>query len=348
MRQHLHVSSAAGLLLCALGSGCSEEPAGPEPAAGEEVGVVLTSVDRALTIFPVDAPDEAFPIGIAPDGSPVTIAVREGLVAVPLGIVPAVAVVDIAARSVVRTVPLPDGSGATGIAFLNDSIAIAANPNRNTVSPINVRRGTRGDEIEVGSYPQAAVSVNDTVYVVNANLGPDFLPAGPSTLSVIADVPARVVRTIELSGMNAGAAAATPDGQLVVIHSGTFGGANGSLSIVSRATLEEVEHIAGFGEFPGGVAVSPAGRVHVTSFSYGLAVWDPASDQFLRAPADAVTPDGIPAVSGIAFDEDGRLYTLVPECTQPGRALRLTATFEIAAEIAMGICPLAIAFGRVP
>jgi hypothetical protein len=329
-------------------AGCESDPAGPDPAAGEPVGIVLSSISRILTVFAVDDPTQAFSVGLAPDGSPVTMAVRGTIVAVPLGSVPAVAIVDIDAQSLVRTVALPEGSGATGAAFLNDSIALVANPGLNTVSPINVLRGTRGDDIEVGTYPQAAIAVNDTVFVLNANIAPDFSPAGPATVSVITGDPAQVVRSITLSGLNAGSAAVSDDGTIVIVNTGTFGGANGSVSIVNRATLTETQHVPGFGDFPGAVAISADGRIHVASFNYGIAVWDPSSGAFTRAPDEAIEPGGIPSVAGLGFDEQGRLYSLEPDCQAPASALRLGPSYAVETEIATGICPIAIAFARLP
>jgi hypothetical protein len=339
---------ASLVVLVSLVVACTEDPIEPDGPEGAAVGIVVSSSDRALTVFAVDAPEQTFSIGLAPDGSPVTLAVRGAIVAVPLGTVPAVAVVDLETRAVVHTVALPEGSGATGIAFLNDSIAIVANPGLNTVTPVNVLRGTRDADLVVGTYPQAAVSVRDTVFVLNATLGPDFNPAGPATVSVITGTPASVVRTITLSGLNSGAGIATSDGRLIIANSGSFGAANGSISIVSRATLTESQHINGFGDFPGAVAIGPNGHIHVASFSYGVAIWDPSTGAFARAPGQAVRPDGVPSASGLGFDEDGRLYTLVPECRAPSRALRLTPMFEVDVEIPTGICPFGIAFTRLP
>jgi hypothetical protein len=312
------------------------------------VGIVLSSIDRALTVFSVDDPTETFSVGLAPDGSPVTMAVRGPVVAVPLGSVPAVAIVDLETRSAVRTVALPEGSGATGAAFLNDSIAIVANPSLNTVSPINVLRGTRGADIAVGMYPQAAIAANDTVFVLNANLGPDFSPAGAATISVITGDPAQVVHTITLSGLNAGGAVLSGNGTIVVVNAGSFGAGNGSVSIVSRATLMETQHVPGFGDFPGGIAVGPDGRINVASFNYGIAVWDPATGAFTHPPEQAIEPGGVPSASGLAVDEEGRLYSLAPDCHAPSRALRLGPSYTVETEIPTGICPFAIAFTRLP
>ena len=110
-----------------------------------EVGVVLSSTDLSLTIFEVENPGQTRTVGLGPDGSPITMAVRGNLAAVPLGVVPAVAVVDLREGLLVRTVGLPLGSGATGAAFLNDSIVLVANPSLNSVTPVNVLAGNTGE-----------------------------------------------------------------------------------------------------------------------------------------------------------------------------------------------------------
>jgi hypothetical protein len=350
MRLRSTLRSAAGgwcgIGAIALGAvACETDTSGPDDVVEREVAVVLNSVERSLTIVPVDDSASAFTIGVAPDGSPASLAVREGVAVVPLGTLPAAAVVDLADRSVTHTVALPAGSGATGAAFLNDSIAIVANPALNTVSPINVLRGTAGEQIEVGAYPQAVVVVDDTAYVLNARLDASFEPEGPGTVSVLAGSPLAVVRTIQLSGVNPGAAAVGV-GRIYVLHSGRFGMGDASLSVIDRSTLTETAHDDGFGEFPGAIASAPDGSLAVAAFAYGVALWNPATRTFTRPPDDALAPGGIPSASAVGYDADGRLYTLQPECVTAGRLLRLNATLAVEREVAAGICPLAIGFTR--
>lgn len=343
LRRALRLGTAA-----LVAAGCGDSPAEPGRTPAAEYLVVVNSQDRSLTAVPVDSPEASFTVGLAPDGSPVTVAARGARAVVPLGTVPAAAVVDLVERRVTHTVALPEGSGATGVAFVNDSIALVANPGRNSVSPVNVLRGTRGEEIAVGGYPQAVVAAGDTAFVLNSELGPDFAPTGPGSISVVAGSPLRVVAAIELSGMNPGHAAAGSDGRLYVVHSGSFGAGDGSLSIVDRRTLAETGHATGFGDFPGSVAIGPAGRLYIASFSYGIAVWDPGAGAFIRGPADAVRPGGIGSTSGVGFDSAGRLYALEPECREPGRIFRLGADFAVEREIPAGTCPFGIAFTTVP
>ena len=165
------------LLLPLLAGGCSDSTG--SDVDSEQVVVVLNSVGISLTVVPVGG-STVRQVGLGADGTPTTLAVRDSLAVVPMGVTDVVRVVNLRTGATVWTVPLPSGSGSTGVAFASDSIAIVANPDRNTVSPVNVRRGTAGPEIAVGVYPQALVADDDRVYVVNGNLV-NFSPAGPGS-----------------------------------------------------------------------------------------------------------------------------------------------------------------------
>ncbi len=332
------------LFLTACGSD-GTEPLPPETA---EVGVVLGSVDRSLTVFEVENPTQTRIIGLGPAGTSVSMAVRGNFAAVPLGIVPAVAVVDLRKAELLRTVGLPTGSGATGVAFLNDSIVLVANSDLNSVTSVNVLAGTLGSTIAVGRYPQAVVVEGGRAFVVNAELV-GFAPVGLATVSVIDIESLTVTSTIQLSGENAGPGGVGPDGRLYIVNTGSFGSANGSLSVVNLTSLpEEVEHHPGFGDGPGSLALGPAGRAFVGAFSYGVVVWDTSLDVFIRGPADAVEPGGVPSTSGVALDEAGRLYTLTPGfCDGPGTANRHDEGYDVEITIPVGICPVAIAFTTI-
>lgn len=329
-------------------AGCDGDGVGPDPdPPSQEVGVVVNSVDLSLSVFPVDSPGVVRPaVGLAPDGSPVAAAVRNGLAAVPMGLLPAVAVVDLQTGALAH-VQLPENSGATGAAFLNDSVVLAANPNLDNVTPVNVVRGSTGPAIPVGGYPHFVLVVDDRVVVLNAELGPDFEPAGPGTATILDRESLEVLGQIQLSGTNPGAAAASGDGNVWVLSSGTFGSAGGSLSLVDPVAMEEVEHHEGFGLFPSAVAVDPAGLVYVSSFSYGVALWDPQQGDFLRGPDDAVAPGGTPSASGVAFDSEGRLYTVLPDCSGPGAIYQLGPTYAVQDTRDVGTCPVGLTFDVV-
>lgn len=327
---------------------CGDDATGPGEVTGDEIGVVVNSLDVSLTIFSTESPDGPVTVGLAPAGSPVGLAIRGSIAAVPLGFVPAVAIVDLDAGIVLRTVALPEGSGATGAGFVNDSIVLVANPSLNTVSAVNVRSGLLGVAIEVGGFPQAITVVDGRAFVLNAELGPDFLPRGPGSLSVIDGETLRVVATISLSGENPSGAVLGPTGRLHVVNAGRFGEGDGSLSVVDVVALRETAHHEGFGEFPASPAFGPDGSLYVSSFAFGLAIWSPGSTAFVRSPVDAVMPEDVGSSAGVGFDRAGRLYALRPDCANPSAAIRLSSAFVTELAIPTGICPISIAFAELP
>src|SRR5207249_11467951 len=97
--------------------------------------------------------------------------------------------------------PLAAGSGATGVAIQDDSIAWIANPNLNTVTRVNYFNGDT-TSIAVGVYPQAVAIVGTRVFVVNGNLS-GATPAGPSWLTSFDCCGVRTTYCIPLTGANA-------------------------------------------------------------------------------------------------------------------------------------------------
>jgi hypothetical protein len=336
----LAATGAALLLLPLLGACDGVEDPGPLPS---QSALVVNSIDNSLTVIPVDGNGlDARTIGLgAVSASPVSVAARNGLAVVPEGIYPFAAVVSLGTGSV-TSVALPANSGATGVAFLNDSIALVGNSNLNTVSPVNVLRHTVGTAITVGTYPQALVRGEDgRVYVLNGNLV-NFSPAGPGSVSVL-NTSGQVTATIALTGINPSAGVVRGN-RLYVLNSGHFGQGDGSLSVVNLATGHEDRLVTGFGEFPGAVDVGPDGLVYVAVYGTGIVVWNPGSLAFGRPLGNPLVPGGAPPVAGIGFDRDGKLHTVNPgDCRVAGRELRLAGeTVERSA--ATGICPFALAF----
>lgn len=320
----------------------------PNPVLNDpvEVGVVVGSVDLSLTVFEVDSPSVSRTVGLGADGSPVGVALRGSLAAVPMGIAPALVVVDLTGVPTSTSIALRPGSGATGADFANDSIVIVANPELNTVTPVNINSGGLGDDIPVGVFPQFVRTVGDRVYVLNANLV-NFTPAGASSVTVLDATTFSVVATVTLSGENAQSTDIGPDGRLYVVNSGTFFGDNGTVSVIDRSTNQEVGHHVGFGDFPGSLTFGSDGNLYVSSFSFGVAAWNPASEVFVRGPDDAIDPASEGSSSGVGFDSQGRLYVLSPECQLPSSANRATAAFALELSIPVGICPLAIGFTEI-
>ena len=189
----------------------------------------------------------------------------------PLGPANAVAVVDLRQRTLLDRIPLPTGSGATGVAVINDSIAYVGNPGLNSVSRVNYLDGTTV-EVPVGIRPQGIIFVRGRVFVLNGNVDPNGVPLGASWITVLdpaTNRPASGVDSIALAGPG-GAAFATPaaDGQFYVVSRGTPGLADGRLSAVDPLARVETASFAGLGTTPGDL-ISDGGASGVRELAAG-------------------------------------------------------------------------------
>lgn len=343
LRRLYALAVAAALPLAAA---CDGDP--NEPEIAERLVVVVNSVSNSLSLVPVDggATVQAREVSLGAQGTPVDVAVRGATAVVPLGTYPFAAVVDLRAGTLRSTIALPAGSGATGVAFVNDTLALVANPELNSVSPIRVRSGTAGAPVTVGTYPHAIVESGGRVFVLNANLV-SFSPAGPGSVTVL-NAQLGVVRTIQLSGLNPQAGVVVGN-RLYVINAGRFTAASGSLSVVDLNTLTEVEHHTGFGFFPTTIAASEGGDLHVGGYGLGVFVWNPRTNAFVVAPTASVKPNNSGVVADLGFDYQGRLHvTDSGGCTEPALLYRLSPTYQLERTVTVGVCPVGLEFADIP
>lgn len=341
--------AALAVLALPLAAAACEGDGPNEPRIAERLVLTVNSLENSLSLVPVEGGDgtQARTVGLGAQGTPVGVSARGAYAVVPLGTYPFAAVVNLRTGTVESRVALPANSGATGSDFVNDSIAVVANPGRNSVTPVNVRRGTAGPEISVGTYPAAVISDGARVYVLNGNLV-NFTPAGPGSVTVL-DAQLGVVRTVQLTGINPSAGVVLGN-RLYVLNTGSFGGNNGSLSVVNLQTLSEESHHTGFGEFPSSIDASPGGELFVGIYGTGIVVWNPQTRTF-RVPLNAaLKPGGSGIVSGLGFGPLGRLHTAnAGTCQTRGVVYRLSpdgATLERTVQV--GVCPFGIAFVDVP
>ena len=347
MTRNFRSIPALALLLATVWA-CGDEPTRPTPPSDvRDYAVVLNSVGLTLTVFPLAAPDSTTTIPLGATGTPASMAVRGDVALVPLGILSAVAVVDLAAGDVTDVIPLPQGSGATGVAIVDDSLAFVANPELNSVSPVRYRDGTALEPIPVGIYPTAIVAHGDLVYVLEANLV-DFVPDGPSSVSVIDALTLAVDTTFTLSGRNAGDAVLSGDSVLYVLNRGDFGVGNGTVSVIPLPGVLERERIDGFGDGTGTLAETPSGDLLVSSFVYGLALYDPQTRAFTVAPEDGIFPPGAANVLGAGVGPHGEFYSIdAGDCSEPGRVWIWQGTLtdaDQAEPVTVGSCPIDILF----
>jgi hypothetical protein len=351
MRRHSFAALALiALAVSFLALGCADTNAPlPDP---QEVLLAVNSTANTLSIVPVEAPSSAVAVplgGTTP--TPTGVSAREGVAIVPLGLDNAVAVVDLRAATVMRTIPLPDNSGATGSAIVDDSIAYVGNPNINSVSRINYLTGTMS-EVPAGVYPSGLIFTRGKVFVLNANLDETFSPAGPSWLTVIdpaTNAAAEGIDSIALTGEgNAAFAAVASDGLLYVMSTGSFFSGEGRLSVVDPLARTEVASFAGFGTGPGNVAADADSRIFVSSYSEGVMEFNLDSNKVVRGAGQGVP---IPSNATVAVDSRGRVYGIeTGPCSggQVGIAHVLDAKLEETGTIALGECPVGSAVVQIP
>src|SRR5437667_3642068 len=327
-------------------------------SAGQVIGVVNAN-DRTLSVisatdFSVSTHD--WQSGTA---SPRTIDGRGHVFVVPLGAADAVGISRFftcpagALALCVRpdyVLPLPTGSGATGVAIRDDSIAWIANPNLNTVTRVNYFSGDT-TSVPVGVYPQAVALVGTRVFVVNSDLV-GSTPAGPSWLTSFECCSVRTPDSIPLTGTNARFATVGDDSLLYVIASGHTGARDGKLSIVDPQTRVEVAVLNGLGESPGAAAFHPAGsRLLVASATEGILEWNASTRAVTRGPGKNSVKPGGHGVSGLAIDLRGRVYAVDPgACATAGTVHVLTPPphyGEIEA-VPVGVCPTTAAVAVTP
>jgi hypothetical protein len=329
--------------------GCAETSAPLPPS--DEVLLVVNSTESSLSVVPVESPGDAITIplgGTTP--SPVTVAAGNGVAIVPMGLDNSVVIVDLRAGQVVDRVNLEAGSGATGAALVNDTLAYVANPNLNTVTRINLRSGDTAS-VRVGVFPQGLVFTRGRLFVINGNLV-NFAPAGPSWITVIDPVTnakAAGIDSIPLPGPgNAGFAEVASDGLIYVVSTGSFVSGEGRLSIVDPVGREELANFGGLGAGPGHLGADGGERLFVSSFAEGLMEFDTRTRTLLRGAGNGVD---IPGNSSVEVDSKGRIYAIGTGPCQGGQggiAHVLRSDLTEADSFPLGECAIFAAITLIP
>ena len=347
-------TSAVGLavlLALVLTAGCA--PTSPSLPPAEEVLLVVNSTEATLSVIPVN--DVASRIKIPLGGTtptPVGVSARNDMVLVPLGLDNAVAVVNLRTAQVDRVIPLAANSGATGSAFVDDSLAYVANPNLNTVTRINYLTGDTAS-VRVGVYPQGIAYTRGRIFVLNGNLV-NFAPNGPSWITVLNPLTNQKLIPTDSIGLtgspgNAGFSDVGLDGLLYVMNTGDYFSAQGALSIVDPVALEWKVNVTGFGTGPGNVAVDPTGQLYISSYAEGgVMQFDTRTRTIIRGAGSAVP---IPLNAAVEVDSQGRIYALATgPCTGgvPGVVHVLRSDLTEATSFTVGECPVGATVTFIP
>jgi len=336
------------LLALVLAGGCSD--ALEQTSSAGQVIAVVNASDRTLSV--ISATDFTVSTRDWQSGSasPRTIDGRGHVFVVPLGAADAVGVSlfftcppDALALCVRPdyVLPLAPGSGATGAAIQDDSIAWVANPGLNSVTRLNYLSGTTRS-VAVGVSPQAVAIVGTRVFVVNSNLS-GATPAGPSWLTSFDCCTTPPTQdSIPLTGVNARFAVVGDDSLLYVVAAGHAGAADGKLSIVDPEARAEVAVLNGLGESPGAGAFHPrGGRLLIASAFEGILEVNTSIRAVTRGPGNGIKPGGH-GVTGLAIDLRGRVYAVDPgACAAAGTVHVLTAPpdYREVHTVTVGVCP---------
>jgi hypothetical protein len=333
--------SVAASLSCA-------ETAAPPPVP-EEVVVVLNSIDATLSLIPVAAPTQVstIPLG-ASDVLPSSVTTRGGTALVPLQARDAIAIVDLRGSLLANTIALAPGSGLTGAALVDDSIAYVSNGNFGSITRVNLASGDTAS-LAVGGTPQQVTFTRGRLLVLNSNLDSLGKPAGESWISVVdpaAVLPGAVVDSIPLIGPgNAQFSAVAGDGLVYVTQAGDPSIDEGRLSIVDPVRRQELASFGGFGFGPGDLAADGEDRLLISSRTEGLMEFDTAERIIVRGEGNGVP---IPANTGVAVDAQGRIYALEAGCSDNGILHMLRSDFSEIRTVTVGQCATQVLLARVP
>jgi streptogramin lyase len=333
------------LLGAALLAGCSDA-LDQGTTAGQAV-VVLNQGSRDVTLVDVTRLETTtFPL--AP-GVPTSLDARGSDLVFALGDSDAVQVATTGGTGGGRVILLAPGSGATGVAIDNDSIAWVASPGLDVVTRFNYRTGDTSS-FATGRNPRAVVLTERDVLVVNGNaVGGN--PSGPASISwVTRPEGPRGVGTFPLSCTNARFAALGQDGFAYVVCSGTAGAGDGKLAIVDPVARTEVAVLNGLGDAPGNAVYHPSGRLLIASAAEGILEVNTATRSIVRGPGRGVRPanDGVDA---LLVDTRGRVYAVARRpCTGQGALHVLSAPpgYRLVETIPVGVCPTAAVLAGVP
>jgi len=309
----------ASLAALACGSDDATQPVAPGflggTASNHEIGLVVNSTGKALTLFQLGSPttQKTIAFGASTTISPVGLSVRGRRAAVPLGNAASVALIDLVTQTTTRFFTFASGN-ATGSAFVDDTTIIVANPTLNLVGRFTT--GQSADAIstlsaKIAPQPTAVVIAGGRALIVSSNLDANFAPIGNAIVTAVDTKTLQVLGTATSGGTNSTDAALGPDGMLYVLNTGDFV-ASGSVTIVNPATMQVVTTVSGFGPGPGAISIDSNGLAYISSFFGGTVVWDTKTRTFVRGPSNPVcaklAAGGCRGAFAASTDAAGDLY----------------------------------------
>jgi DNA-binding beta-propeller fold protein YncE len=311
------------VILASAACGSDDTATGPDPAeppflAGTQddpqIGLVVASLGRTLTMFQLGDPEErrTIALGASTSVTPVGMAVRGNRILVPLGNAASVALIDATTERVERFFLFASGN-TSGSAWIDDRAALVSNLVSDQVGRITTdQSGDAIDQlVDVAPAPADILLAAGRAFVVSGNLGDDFLPLGNGIVTALDPTTLEVLGTIDTGGSNPQYGAVGPDGRLYVVNTGDFF-TPGTMAVIDPVSLERTDLIEGMGVGPGAISIDDRGLAYVSGFFFGTIVFDTTRRSFVRGPDDPVCAPleggGCRGAFHARADRDGDLY----------------------------------------
>ncbi|HEV7705561.1 MAG TPA: hypothetical protein VGO46_14790 [Gemmatimonadaceae bacterium] len=318
-RVSLTVRALLSVAAIASAFACSDDSTSPNKgflggtASDHQIGVVVNSLGKSLTLFQLGSPStqKEIPLGASSSITPTGLAVRGHFASVPLGNTASVALVDLSTQTVSRVFTFPSGN-TTGSAFSDDNTLFMANSTTGVVGRATVNQGA--DSIaatdSVAAAPTAITVSGNRVLVTSANLDENFSPIGNGIVTAIDASTMEVLGTATMGGTNSSDAALGPDGMLYVVNTGDYV-SDGSITIVNPTTMAVVQTVGGMGTGPGAIFIDANGLAYISGFFTGTLVWNTVTKTFVRGtdnPVCAKVADVCRGAFAASTNADGDIY----------------------------------------
>lgn len=365
LRNYRSLIGALSVGALAALAACGSDSTGPTPPTGflagtssnHEIGVVVNSTGKALTLFQLGSPStqRQIPLGTSSTVTPTGLTVRGRRALVPLGDAASAALIDLESQTITRYFTFASGN-ATGVAFADDTTMLLANPTLNIVGRTTV--GQAADAISKTSVPLAPqptdiVMAGNRAFVVSANIEIDGFNVnylGNGIVTELDPTTLAVVGTVATGDINATAGALGPDGLLYVLNTGDYAKPS-SMTIIDPATVKVVTTVGGIGVGAGAISIDANGLAYISNFFGGTVVWNTKTRTAVRGPDNPLCAPAAKVGCRGAFaattDASGDVYQLffgdAANNLPPYAFVYKTGSFALVDSVAVGTGPAAIA-----
>jgi hypothetical protein len=265
-------------------------------SSNHQIGIVVNSTGRALTLFQLGSPttQRTIALGSSSAITPVGMTIRGHLAAVPLGDASSVALVDLYQMAITRYYLFASGN-TTGQAFADDTTILVANTSNNYVGRVTTAQTSDSitDTVAVAPAPTDIEVTAGRAFVISGNLDVNSNPLGNGVVTAINPQTLAVLGTVTTSGTNSSAGAVGPDGNVYVLNTGNYS-TPGTMDIINPTTLQIVNTITNSQMIgPGAIQFdSTAGLAFITGYYFGTLVYSVASQSFVPATPICVLAAG--------------------------------------------------------